>query len=288
MYQIYRITAPSGKVYIGLTKQGVKARWGNHVRKAFTQANYNHGLYNAIRKYGPSAFALDVLADALSKQEAQRLEKKYIAAVDKTLRYNVSPGGETDGAFGSASFWRTIDADPEARAAYLEKLSQTKREKDWTDYGAMTVAGLQWRKDNPKEAHRNSRRASRIASRAAPPKQADTRTLKERLMWKHKRGVMVSAQMTAFWARVSPEKKSAMAQKVSVAAKAHWDTIQDKSERAKVTEKARRAINRGKQGRAASAGIKRWWVELKADPVRYAEHIERRRATLLKTLKGKK
>lgn len=288
MYQIYKVTAPSGKSYIGLTKQGVMVRWNNHVRKAYKRVDYNHGLYNAIRKYGPSAFTLAVLADAKSKQEAQRLEKKYIAATDKTMLYNVSPGGEADGSSGSALFWRNINADPNARAAYLEKLSRTKRSRDWTDYAAMTVATLQWRKDNPKAAHKLSRRASRVASRTASPKRADTRTLKERLMWKHKRGDMVSAQMTAFWAKVSQEKKLSMAQKVSVSAKARWDAIQDKYERAKITEKARAGIDRDKQGKAASEGIKRWWVELKANPVRYAEYIERRAAALVKTLEGKK
>lgn len=34
MYSIYRITSPSGKYYIGLTRQTVSARWSQHSRIA--------------------------------------------------------------------------------------------------------------------------------------------------------------------------------------------------------------------------------------------------------------
>ena len=46
-----------------------------------------------------------------------------------------------------------------------------------------------------------------------------------------------------------------------------------------------RAMN--KQGKAASEGLKRWWADLKADPERYQEYMDRRKNTLSKTLKKK-
>ncbi len=57
------------------------------------------------------------------------------------------------------------------------------------------------------------------------------------------------------------------------------------SERRAVTEKARASIDRKKQGAAASAGIKRFWEELRKDPDRYQEYIGRRTGTLKRKLK---
>lgn len=288
MYQIYKLTAPSGKMYIGLTKQTIKVRWSNHVRKAFTRVDYNHGLYNAIRKYGPAAFVISELATAASKQEAQRLERRFIALEDPSLLYNVSPGGEADGETGSRLFWGAMDADPVAKAAYLAKLSAIKKADDWSDYPAMSVQAALWRKENPKEAYRFARRGLRIANRGSPPRNTeDTRSLKERLQWKHKRGDMVRKNTTAFWENVPDETRAAIREKVRAASVAQWGRVTDKSTRSKLTEKARNSIDRAKQGAAASAGIKRWWTELKADPARYAAYIEQRKQTLRTTLESK-
>lgn len=252
------------------------------------QPDYNHGLYNAIRKYGPHAFTLEVADTASSKQEAQRLEKKHIAAADKRFLYNISPGGEADGEFGGKLFWAAINENPDAKAAYLRKLSDVKTSDDWSDYGAMAAAAAQWRKQNPKEAYRLARRGTRIANRGIRPKSEDARSLKERLMWKHKRGDMVSKSTTAYWQSIDDTTRAAISEKASAASKAQWGAITDPAERAKLTEKARSSIDRIKQGKAASEGIKRWWAELKADPVRYASYINQRKRTLKKTLKDKK
>lgn len=45
---------------------------------------------------------------------------------------------------------------------------------------------------------------------------------------------------------------------------------------------ARKHIDRNKQGKAASKGLKAWWASLKADPVRYAAHLAARKETLAK------
>lgn len=287
MYQIYKITSPSGKFYIGLTSQTIKVRWGNHVRKAFKRPDYNHGFYNAIRKYGPAAFTIEELCKATSKQEAQRLEKKYIAAADKGLLYNVSPGGEADGEVGMKLFWEAINADPVAKASYLQRLSDAKKKADWSDYDLMSEQAAQWRKDNPKEAYKLARRGTRIANRSQPRKPADTRTLKERLLWKHKKGEVVRKNTTEFWASCPSDKRAGIVEKIRSKAKEQWAAVTDVKARSELTAKARSAIDRKKQGAAASKGIKQWWVDLKADPVRYAAHIALRTASLKKTLEGK-
>lgn len=288
MYQIYKATSPSGRFYIGLTKQTAKVRWANHVRKAFSLPDYNHGLYNAIRKYGPETFRVEVLDLAGTKQEAQSLERKHIAASDKALLYNVSPGGEADGEVGGRLFWDALSADPEAKAIYLRKLSQAKLADDWSDYDKMAASAKEWRRNNPREAYRTAWRGVRLARRSQPKRPADTRPLKERLMWKHKRSEMVRKNTMRFWATVSDEARAVIKQKISSAVEANWSTVSDPAVRAEMTAAARASIDRKKQGAAASAGVKKWWVELKADPDRYAVYIAERKASLLRTLKEKK
>lgn len=263
-------------------------RWANHVRKAFAQPWYNHGLYNALRKYGPSAFTVEIIAEVHTKQEAQKLERKLIAQSDPDMLYNISPGGEADGEFASKKFWDSLNADPAAKAAYIARLSKTKLSADWTDYDSLAALNAQWRKENPKEAYHLARRGTRIANRNQPKRAGDTRSLKERLLWKHKRGEMVGRNTTEFWRKCPADKKAEIVDKVRSAAREQWERVTDPVDRSRLTEKARSSIDRAKQGAAASAGIKRWWAELKADPVRYAEYIDARKASLLKTLEGKK
>jgi predicted GIY-YIG superfamily endonuclease len=74
MYSIYKITSPSGRSYIGLTKTPVKERWAQHVKRAKTDGK-NHPFYNAIRKYGKSAFTVETIDTASDKQAAQSLEQ---------------------------------------------------------------------------------------------------------------------------------------------------------------------------------------------------------------------
>jgi predicted GIY-YIG superfamily endonuclease len=46
---IYKLTSPSGKIYIGKTRNFIK-RCDQHKKKSETQCKYP--LYNSIRKYG--------------------------------------------------------------------------------------------------------------------------------------------------------------------------------------------------------------------------------------------
>lgn len=287
-YDIYKLTSPSGRFYIGLTKMGVKERWGKHITRAFKE-NHNHPLYNAIRKYGPDTFKVEVIDEANGKEEAQRLEMQHIADAPKELLYNLSPGGEADGEYGSAVFWARMNADPVAKEEYLRKLSESKKENDWTDYANMTEKFKQWRKDNPKESYKLSYRAIRLARRAdkRTPKEPDNRTLKEKLLWKHKRGTAVQKNTIAQWANLSDEEREIMGRKISEAQLARMADL-SKEDKQKMTEKARASIDRKKQGEAASKGIKKFWEDLRKDPERYAEYMAKRTESLMRKLEEKK
>lgn len=91
-YTVYKHTTPSGKVYIGITKQKPEYRW-NHGRgykekdqKAFTRA---------ILKYGWDNITHEILYINLSEKDAKNIEislvKQYKAL---GMSYNMTDGGD--------------------------------------------------------------------------------------------------------------------------------------------------------------------------------------------------
>lgn len=92
-YYVYKHTSPSGKVYIGITRQKASKRW-----QAGGGYSYNVHFINAIKKYGWENFSHEILFSELSEEEAKEKEISLIAFYDSTNRdkgYNVSPGGST-------------------------------------------------------------------------------------------------------------------------------------------------------------------------------------------------
>jgi len=285
-YLIYRLTAPSGKMYVGLTMQTLKVRWQGHVKRAKTTKN--HPLYNAINKYGPEAFLVESVEDNLTKAEASAREKYHISILPIGLRYNISDGGETDGEMGGKIFWAEMDANPEKKAEYVKKLPKIKKDNDWTNYPALAKANAEWRSANPKKAYKMATRAIRIANSAKPESEVkEPRSLKDRLLWKHRRDLATQRSVTKVWAERSEEKKSEIFDKISKAHLKNWEGS-SKEKRRKITEKARSSIDRSVQGPAASAGIKNFWAELKKDPEKYKEYMAIRTASLNETNKRKK
>lgn len=92
LFSVYRLTAPNGKVYIGITSRKPEYRW-NH-GKGYYQ---NKHLYAAILKYGWDNFKHEVIANNLTKETACLLERELIRlhkSNDHKFGYNNSEGGE--------------------------------------------------------------------------------------------------------------------------------------------------------------------------------------------------
>lgn len=91
-YCVYKHTSPSGKVYIGITKRDVEKRWGHG--KGYKASGH---FYNAILKYGWDNINHEVLVSGLTKEQAEKEEKRLIALYDSTNPshgYNMTFGGE--------------------------------------------------------------------------------------------------------------------------------------------------------------------------------------------------
>lgn len=95
-YKVYKYTnLINGKIYIGQTIGTLEYRAGHNGYK-YRKCTY---FYNAIKKYGWENFAVEILQDNLTREQANELEIKYIKqfnSQDEKIGYNISDGGNTN------------------------------------------------------------------------------------------------------------------------------------------------------------------------------------------------
>lgn len=90
MMIVYKLTSPSGKCYIGITKRPLNIRISDHKHRAI-KCHSHLKIHCAIRKYGINNFKIEIL----SEDGNSELEKYYIKKFDSIKNgYNISPGGE--------------------------------------------------------------------------------------------------------------------------------------------------------------------------------------------------
>lgn len=93
-YVVYKHTSPSGKVYIGITRQNPRVRWGNG-----NNYSSNRHFSQAIKKYGWKNFRHEILFSGLSEQDAKNEEIRQIALYDSTNPnngYNITYGASRE------------------------------------------------------------------------------------------------------------------------------------------------------------------------------------------------
>lgn len=101
-YYVYVHTSPSEKKYVGLTSSKPKGRWGKSGAGYLCKNKY--GKYNqpafahAIQKYGWDNFKHEIVANNLTKNEADSLERLLIEKFDTRnpkYGYNIKEGGSS-------------------------------------------------------------------------------------------------------------------------------------------------------------------------------------------------
>ena len=95
-HYIYKLTSPSGKVYIGRTVN-FNSRLTRHLSKA--NSGYQHPLYDSIRKHGWDNFTKEIIAEVMGSDIAYKTELFYINLFDTVnkglnLQYNTKDGGD--------------------------------------------------------------------------------------------------------------------------------------------------------------------------------------------------
>jgi group I intron endonuclease len=163
------INTVNDKVYIGqhcgydLTK-----RWNNRLTN-----DGNAHLLNAIRKYGCSAFARQILAYCSTQQEMDLIERFWIAAYQSTDRrfgYNLQKGGRIwHGGYtqdirqrisqGLKRSWRM--KSPEQQAACSKLMRQLWRRMSPSERKFVAErARIAWYRKSPKEVARMRKKVS--------------------------------------------------------------------------------------------------------------------------------
>jgi group I intron endonuclease len=164
----YTITCvPTGKIYVGITKQKMRARWNQHAA-----SRERTKLTQAIRKYGRDAFIMSHIASARSYEDLLETEKMLILQFDsRRSGLNLTDGGE--GFLGARH-------SAEMRAAW-----STQRKALWNDpeYRAKIRAAqiAAWRDKPDEERIKHAERARDLITRRPLPHRP-----KKQRVWKGK------------------------------------------------------------------------------------------------------
>lgn len=109
-YIVYKHTAPSGKVYIGITRDKPQHRWkGGH-----GYVNNTH-FFRAIKRYGWQNIQHEILHTGLTEEQAKIKERELIGVYDSTnpaKGYNHSPGGDAVSTETSAKISKALTGVP--------------------------------------------------------------------------------------------------------------------------------------------------------------------------------
>ena len=133
-FVVYKHTTPSGKVYIGITKQSPTKRWKNGQGYEGCTA-----FYRAVQKYGWTEIKHEIVASGLDKESACLMEQELIKKYDSTnpeRGYNLTSGGEhyepTDEwrMAASESHKEYYEQHPEARERISEQQKGRKLSKE--------------------------------------------------------------------------------------------------------------------------------------------------------------
>lgn len=123
---VYIHTSPSGKVYIGITsKNPPEQRWLNG-----RGYNHNYHFTNAIKFYGWNNFKHEIIAEQLTSDEAETMERELIEqynAMDQRYGYNLTSGGEKGKEFSQETRDKISQANKNPTEETRQKMSASAK-----------------------------------------------------------------------------------------------------------------------------------------------------------------
>lgn len=110
-YTVYKHTCPNNRVYIGITRQQPKRRWGDGMCYMNSKR-----FFAAIVKYGWDNISHEILESGLTYGEAKKKEIEYIEKFksnDERFGYNMTLG------VGTRSFTKSLETREKIRASHI-------------------------------------------------------------------------------------------------------------------------------------------------------------------------
>lgn len=107
-YKVYMHICPNGKKYVGITKTSVKRRWC----RGYGYRGNAH-FYRAIKLYGWDSIQHLIIAENLTKEEAEREEIRLIHdynLTNKEYGYNIENGGNAPGTHAPETLKKMSEA----------------------------------------------------------------------------------------------------------------------------------------------------------------------------------
>lgn len=223
---IYKITNKvNGKIYIGFTLIGLKARWRQHVYNA--RSNTKSYLYSAMRKHGIEQFSVEIIESMVEESRIHEREIYWIAKLKSSIAkigYNCTSGG--DGARhteSSLAKMRGRKHKPES----IEKMRQAQKGKTISPEHAFKLGF--WR------------------GKTIPPEIAAKRAVAVKNAWTPEKRAAWAEKMKARYADWTPEMRTAWGQrftpsdearrKCSKASKDWWDAHPEAKEKMRERQK---------------------------------------------------
>jgi group I intron endonuclease len=168
-YIIYKITCTvTGMQYVGMTRRPLMVRWKCHVARSKVPSyqGKNYHLANALTKYGASAFTVECVDTAATKQEAIAKEIALIAKFNTLTPngYNHTTGGECGSGAQmqishtkQAEAMRALWADP----AYKERVSAALRASQTPEMIARRGAAIKAARNTEESKRKTAEQAHR-------------------------------------------------------------------------------------------------------------------------------
>lgn len=127
LYCVYKHThKTNNKIYVGITSQKINKRWDNG--KGYKKCTR---FFNAIQKYGWDNFEHKILIHGLTKEQADRWEKKLIKEwnlMNPDFGYNLKEGG-SNGIFSEESRKKMSDSKKGKQPYVITKETREKMSK---------------------------------------------------------------------------------------------------------------------------------------------------------------
>lgn len=186
---IYKLISPSGKIYIGKTKDIFENRFKQHIQlwKKLKKKNiaYNHcpvKLFYAFDKYAPEQWQHEILEECNTLSQLNQREKYYIKKLNTINNgYNITKGG--DGRFVDFLTNEHRNNISKSRNLYWKTEDGLKRKEKMSVNFSKNNPGIDWTGRQHTEESKEKNRQSHLGKKMSKEtKYKHSETMKD--LWK--------------------------------------------------------------------------------------------------------